>query len=107
MSSKLQSLLTELNELTSILLCLIDEQKIEQAVDLVDRRLAVVESIKEIFDVYPESRFDIQTLASELLLVDQKIITILSEKKNKVADQLVELKKINKAGLVYRNLSIE
>lgn len=105
--NELQSLLIELNELTSALLHFIDQQETEQALELVERRLLIVESMKGLFDTYPELRPDIQKSASELLLVDEKIINILSEKKLCITDQLVELNKINKAGLMYRNSSIE
>jgi hypothetical protein len=69
--NELQLLLIELNELTSTLLYFIDQQETERALELVERRLLIVDSIKGLFDTYPELRLDIQKSASELLLVDR------------------------------------
>ena len=59
--NELQLLLIELNELTSTLLYFIDQQETERALELVERRLLIVDSIKGLFDTYPEPRIQVRS----------------------------------------------
>ena len=103
--NNLQALVGELKKITSQLVTFIDEQNIEPALELVERRLIILESLQNMFNSYPELRADIQRLATEVLSYEQSSIMLLSEMKNNIADQLAELAKANKADLAYRNVN--
>ena len=103
--NEFQQLAIELKELTSQLANMLEQQDVEPAMLIINRRLIILESLQNMFNSYPELRADIQRLATEVLSYEQSSIMLLSEMKNNIADQLAELAKANKADLAYRNVN--
>lgn len=105
--NNLQALVGELKKITSQLVTFIDEQNIEPALELVERRLIILEKLSQLSNEHSEYKDQLQPLTRGLLPLEQELISKIEQQKTLVATQLSILNRASKAKSVYRKASKE
>lgn len=105
--NNLQALVDELKKITSQLVTFIDEQNIEPALELVDRRLVILDKLRQLSDEHSEYKEQLQSFARDLLPLEQELIVKIEQQKTLLATQLSKLNRVSKAKNVYRKATKE
>ena len=105
--NNLQALVDELKKITSQLVTFIDEQNIEPTLELVERRLIILEMLHKISNEQPEYKEEIQSLTQGLLTLEQDLISKIEQQKIILFEQLSILNRATKAKNVYKKASKE
>lgn len=105
--NNLQALVDELKKISSQLVTFIDEQNIEPALELVERRLIILEMLHKISNEQPEYKEEIQSLTQGLLTLEQDLISKIEQQKIILSEQLSILNRATKAKNVYKKASKE
>ncbi len=105
--NNLQALVDELKKITSQLVTFIDEQNIEPALELVDRRLVILDKLRQLSDEHSEYKEQLQSFARDLLPLEQELIVKIDQQKTLLATQLSKLNRVSKAKNVYRKATKE
>ena len=105
--NNLQALVGELKKITSQLVTFIDEQNIEPALELVERRLIILDKLRQLSDEHSEYKEQLQSFARDLLPLEQELIVKIEQQKTLLATQLSKLNRVSKAKNVYRKATKE
>ena len=105
--NNLQALVDELKKITSQLVTFIDEQNIEPALELVDRRLVILDKLRQLSDEHSEYKEQLQSFARDLLPLEQELIVKIEQQKTLLATQLSKLNRVSKTKNVYRKATKE
>ena len=105
--NNLQALVDELKKITSQLVTFIDEQNIEPALELVDRRLVILDKLRQLSDEHSEYKEQLQSFARDLLPLEQELIVKIEQQKTLLATQISKLNRVSKAKNVYRKATKE
>lgn len=105
--NNLQTLVGELKKITSQLVTFIDEQNIEPALELVERRLIILDKLRQLSDEHSEYKEQLQSFARDLLPLEQELIVKIEQQKTLLATQISKLNRVSKAKNVYRKATKE
>ena len=105
--NNLQALVDELKKITSQLVTFIDEQNIEPALELVERRLIILDKLRQLSDEHSEYKEQLQSFARDLLPLEQELIVKIEQQKTLLATQISKLNRVSKAKNVYRKATKE
>ena len=105
--NNLQALVDELKKITSQLVRFIDEQNIEPALELVERRLIILDKLRQLSDEHSEYKEQLQSFARDLLPLEQELIVKIEQQKTLLATQISKLNRVSKAKNVYRKATKE
>ncbi len=100
--SELDELIADLQEITSQLIEFIDKQNIEPALELIERRLVILDKLVQLSDDHSEHKEQLQSFARGLLPLEQELIAKIEQQKTLLATQLSTLNRASKAKKVYR-----
>ncbi|WP_316674117.1 hypothetical protein [uncultured Tolumonas sp.] len=101
------ALLADLREQTQYLESIIASHNIEQALELVDSRLLLLDKLHSLAQQNENARAQIKIVAQELLPREQLMIVLLQENKSAVAELLTQALSGNKAQQQYLRFSQE
>lgn len=105
--NSLQALILELQNITSKLIILIDQQNIEPALELIDRRLLILDEMQKISCENQEYKEILRPIALDLLPLEKDLMAKIEQQQMILADQLSKLNRVTKATSAYRNASKE
>lgn len=105
--NNLQALVDELKKITSQLVRFIDEQNIEPALELVERRLLILDEMQKISSENQEYKEILRPIALELLPLEKDLMAKIEQQQIILAEQLSKLNRVTKAKSAYRTVSKE
>ena len=105
--SQCSVLLAELREQTLHLEAIIASKNIEPALELIERRLLLLEQLYSLARKNEQARLHIKAVAHELLPREQVMVVQLQEAKSAVAELLTQALSSNKAQQLYQRFSQE
>ncbi|WP_320151704.1 hypothetical protein [uncultured Tolumonas sp.] len=101
------TLLADLREQTQHLESIIASHEIEQALELIDSRLLLLDKLHLLAQQDEQARAQIRIVAQELLPREELMIALLQENKSAVAELLTQALSGNKAQQLYQRFSQE
>ncbi len=101
------ALLEKLREQTEELESIVKSQKIEQALELIEVRLLLLDELHSLAKKNDQNRITIKAAVEEILPREQNLLLQLQEQKSDVADLLSQVLSGNKAQLQYQKFSQE
>ena len=101
------ALLEKLREQTEELESIVKSQKIEQALELIEVRLLLLDDLHSLAKKNDQDRITIKAAVEEILPREQKLLLQLQEQKSDVTDLLGHVLSSNKAQLQYKKFSQE
>lgn len=104
MKEKLDSLLAKLSKNTTKLCSLVENDDIESALDVVTKRLVILDEIQTIVRVNPEFSDFVKDALSGYISTESDLTGKMSKQKDNIAEQLLKLERMNKAGQAYRSI---
>ena len=107
MSSELAALEAALQDNVCLMDALLEQQQYEEALQYMDERLALIDSMVQLARVDPAERQSVATLAAALAIEDTRQQALASCHHQVVFKQLAQVGKANKAGQAYRMNSKE
>nr|WP_321271248.1 hypothetical protein [uncultured Tolumonas sp.] len=105
--SDLDELIVDLQNSTSQLITYIDEQNIEPALELIERRLVILERLNQQANDHSEYKKQLQSMAVKLLPLEYEFIAKIEQQKILLAEQLSKLNRASKAKKLYRKAAKE
>jgi hypothetical protein len=104
MKEKLDSLLVKLSKNTVKLCSLVENDDIESALDVVTRRLNILDEIQTIVSANPEFGDFVKNALSGYISAESDLTAKMLKQKDNIAEQLLKLERMNKAGQAYRSI---
>lgn len=104
MKEKLDSLLAKFSKNTTKLCSLVENDDIESALNVVKKRLIILEEIQNIVSANPEYGAFVKNELSGYISVESVLTDKMSKQKANIAAQLLKLERMNKAGQAYRSI---
>lgn len=92
--NNLQALVDELKKITSQLVRFIDEQNIEPALELVERRLLILDEMQKISSENQEYKEILRPIALELLPLEKDLMAKIEQQQIILAEQLSKLNRV-------------
>ncbi|MFM4825673.1 hypothetical protein ACEUDJ_12440 [Aeromonas bivalvium] len=107
MSTALAALDTALQDNVSLMEALLEQQQYDEALQCMDERLALIESLVQLAKAEPAQRQSVAILAAALAVEDARQQALAASHHQIVFKQLAQVGKANKAGQAYRMNSKE
>ncbi|MFM4719716.1 hypothetical protein [Aeromonas bivalvium] len=107
MSTALAALDAALLDNVSLMEALLEQQQYDEALQCMDERLALIESLVQLAKSEPAQRQSVATLAAALAVEDARQQALAASHHQIVFKQLAQVGKANKAGQAYRMNSKE